>query len=337
MSITSSWKQWISISILFVFISGCSLPPREFIIAGVVGNGDISLNDRLVVVFLDGNEVGRDVSHTGTFKPNDITTVGLFRVTVPNQHLVAQDEFSDPFQVHKREIYLWFDQKLPENQWNYIKYLTVQEDNMTDRKIAYSVYVFAGQITELPESIRSDKNRISVNNNGDGFIAVPIPTATPTSIPTQRVEEGWTVVAINGGETSAEYVYTLTQPYNNCTGNETLKAEFRKEHKFIHEIVTENTLSIDGSIKILDVVELGLIPKIESKYGYKEGEEDTVSILLQAEAKPGTIQTYYIDIQEIWEGGSVALRNRDGTETTMPFKVKVTGSYSIRAVTQVCE
>lgn len=53
----------------------------------------VPLNDRLVIVYANGKEVGRSISNLGQFEPIDnVPDDGLFVVTVPNEYELTRDQ-----------------------------------------------------------------------------------------------------------------------------------------------------------------------------------------------------------------------------------------------------
>ena len=292
------------------------------VFSGKVISQDASswLNDRLVVVYLDGQEVGRAITEIGEseFSEEGITD-GYFDIFIPNTY------------------------KIPENRFDFSR-LNVE----TER--GRSLLVFSEQEIWFGDLIEGALYELPVPSKNLTFY-VKIFAAKTAFLPPEMLEDGSTfltenkeiIYALNvakGDADLAEQIhvqdvkYNLSQeivevnreifPIDNCQGNSPIQQIVSSSKTIYHEYTTETTRGGGVSVNVpvpIPILQPELILELQKTYGFKQGEVDSEFFSTNIEAQPGTSVTYIITWSEIWESG-VALVQSGPDVVEVPFQVR---------------
>ncbi len=140
------------------------------------------LNEYLVIVFLNGEEIGRKTSHLGKFKySGEGVHDGLFDVRIPNTYeLTAADSFAysngQPLVMYtpderipdSRNIYKWFGDLAPGD---------IIRIEVPAKQIEYVIAVMPIPNSELSEAIANGFIKTKIDQNGN--VTAPLEDAAP--------------------------------------------------------------------------------------------------------------------------------------------------------------
>lgn len=286
-------------------------------------------NNRLIIVFKNSKEVARTTSAQGEFSGNGQGIIdGLFVVKVPNEYRLTLKELpnfsmrraSEEFWNPGMTIYSW----VPE----------VQEGNnvtvyIEPKNITYIIQVLDGDISTLPSEIVN-----GVTELRGGQIVVASQNSTDSS----GVQNDNNVI-VNDVQyaTKTEMVGVNTilpiNVLNNCDGTVEVSQKYTQTQTFIHQYMGEVGMTIGAEIPI--GVWGKILPSIQAKYGFENGQVDTISIEYLTAAAPGTSVAYIVTLKEVWESGVANVIN-GGTPTQVPFRVKTNLVYEITSQPRTC-
>ncbi|HFQ92399.1 MAG TPA: hypothetical protein ENK32_00185 [Anaerolineae bacterium] len=143
------------------------------------------LNEYLVIVFLNGEEIGRKTSHLGKFKySGEGVHDGLFDVRIPNTYeLTAADKFvyanrqplimytPDEQTPDSRNIYKWFGDLAPGD---------IIRIEVPAKQIEYAIAVMPVPNSELSEAIANGFIKTKIDQNGN--VTAPLENAVPVKV-----------------------------------------------------------------------------------------------------------------------------------------------------------
>lgn len=302
-------------------------------LAGRVVNTETGewLNERLVLVYLKGNEIARMVTQTGKYDPSRRGVHdGLFVINVPNTYELsyadlrnAADSPPDTFfgitDYPSYAYYHWFDSFSEGSQ---------VDIPVTTKNIRYSVKVLSGDVTDLPpELLTAGSTRLKE----DGTI-VALSAPTPTGADAGDTVFS-TVESLSTGQTTENVILNkLTVPINNCGGSGRITQRYTQSQTFIHEYVSE----FGGSAGVeVGVPWAKLIVELQAKYGFEQGQVDSRTADTTLDVEPGTNQIFVIVWSEVWDSGTATIMaGNDRIEA--PFRVKKDVIYSIDSQKLAC-
>lgn len=308
-----------------------AMVPNKLVFAGKIVDGSTNkwTNNRLVLLFLEGKEVGRAVSKLGKFvESGQGVHDGLYTITVSNLYELQltdlNDVISDTFKLSvingTYSAYYWHD-PFYEGDVFTIKIPT--------KNIQYAIKSIEGDISLLPKqmlitgtaTLKSD-NTIVINLQGNSFEDQPY---SESNVLIKNM------VYNSDGETVD--VSKLTIPIDNCGGSVRVEQKYTHTQTFIHEYSSESV--VGGSIELPLGAWFQVMLELQTKYGFENGQIDTKTIEYDMGAEPRTKVQYVIKMQEIWESGTAEVNwAKDNIE--MPFKVKTNLVYSINSEKIAC-
>lgn len=323
----------IAVAIMLLAV-GCQPKSNKvtdnLVIAGKVTNSETGSwpNDRLVVILLNGKEIGRGITSFGELPENGLGKIdGLFKIVVPNSYELNYDIISQgdnatlKFGYLKRGafdniiyLYHWLD----EIEEGGIYHLKIPAKNLD-----YIVKVFAGEFSSLPSELRTPG---SIQILPDGTII----TSNKNDEPLPSTDNSVTLQEVVRGRTDVEIIDTnnFTIPLNNCGGNGEIVQRYLKRQTYSHEYIAEVSGGVSDIWKKVAF-------DIEGRFGYKHGQIDEVEVEITLTAPPKTDQVYTITWQEVWEP-AIAKVASDGATIELPFKVKTDLIYKIESQAVTC-
>jgi hypothetical protein len=286
-------------------------------------------NDRLVLIFLNRDEIARAVTSTGKYDPSGLGVHdGLFVIDVPNTYelrlsdfrLVGEPTISFTLQANPIDAYSrWFDQFEEDSQ---------VEIAVPSKNIHYTVKVLSGNAADLPrELLTAGSTRLKE----DGTI-VALSTFGPTDTSSDDNVSS-TVESLSTGQTTENVILNkLTVPINNCGGSGRVTQRYTQSQTFIHEYVSE----FGGGIGVeVGVPWAKLLVELQAKYGFEQGQVDSRTVDTTLEVERGTNQVFVIVWSEVWDSGTAAIMaGNDRIEA--PFRVKKDVIYSIDSEKLAC-
>jgi hypothetical protein len=330
---------WVVSLIGMLFTSMTSLmPPAKLVFAGKLVNSTTGEwpNDRLVLLYLNGREIGRDVSETGEFsKSRQGIHDGLFVIHAENPYRVLMSEFQlvdtdEMVPLHTRGLmffpgdtmYYWFD-SLEES--------STIEFHVPSKNIRYVLKTIEGDIAALPPELLVDG---STQLKGNNQIIVSLQANPPQQAQNSSPDASRVSSITYTASSEVSQVNRMTIPINNCGGSAPIAQDYASSQTFIHEYRVE----VGGGVGVqvqLPYVPVSLVAELQAKYGFEQGQIDTRQISYHMEALPGTNQVYVITWQEVWDSG-VAQVNAGNDNITIPFRVKTNLVYQVDSTRLDC-
>jgi hypothetical protein len=339
-------------SLLFLlFIAGCSAGEKvdNIVFSGRVSNTESSewLNERLVIIFLKDKEVGRSVTAIGEFpgdetyaawnKPtgSDGITDGIFIITVPNTYGLTQKimnkensgvdfKYADKFYGWR----LWVEYNLISGWVGEIPEGNSLILPVAPKNISYTVKVINGEYANLPPEIKEIGSTLLKDDGTIVVVSKNIPsngTLTANNI---------TIEGINYATTSEIVeLNKFTVPIDNCAGSVRVSQKYTQSQTFIHEYHEETSAGVSLELPIFFVK---IVPELQTRYGYQNGQIETKTVEYDMAAEPYTKVTYIVTWQEVWENG-VAKVNSNGTPIEVNFKAKTNLIYKIDSEPASCQ
>ena len=282
------------------------------------------LNNRLVLVYLKNEEVGRNISAAGKSGFTEIVTDGFFSVTIPNSYEITSSQMSnDNMSLNIQHDLLSMYVQLGEKHEGYIESFFVPS-----RKLTYVVKILEGDINSLPLEMLQPG---STHLRDDGQIIV----ALPGSISADGTQTSGIFVQDISYATKTEQVETnkLTVPINNCAGSVEVSQKYTQTQTFVHQYTGEVGFNIGVEIPL--PLWMKLTPEFTAKYGFENGQVDTRSVEYNMAAAPGTNVVYIVTWSEVWESGAANVLNGNDT-IVVPFRVKTNLIYDIASEPRTC-
>lgn len=298
---------------------------QNIIFAGKIVNRETSEwpNDRLVLLYLHGKEIGRAISATSKFAENELGVQdGLFTIPVSNTYVLPPDSFTIDESVrlitgtYSGGIYTWFEIE----EGRHIS-IAVPSKNLT-----YVIKSVSGDKSTLPPQLLTAKLTRLTNTNE---IIVPLSEdkpSEPQNIPGADVNVGDIQYDT---ESQTVILNKITVPINNCGGSSVIAQDFSQTQTFIHEYQEEisGQVGVEASLPI-PIIWPKLMATLQAKYGFEQGQIDTRTVAYHMEAQPRTNQAYIITWKEVWESG-MAQTTAINDVITIPFKVKTNLIYEV--------
>lgn len=292
---------------------------NEVLFTGKVVNEDATkwFNKRLVVVYLNGQEVGRTITDVGE---NDLgeegMTDGYFAVEIPNTYEIPENRFDlSRFEVTTdRTIFpsqqtIWFGNMVVGGLYE----IPVPVKNLT-----YFIRIFATDVAYLPpEMLEENSTRLTDDHevvlaldwdeeeaSTDGRILIQ---GVQTNVSQETVEMNQEIFSIE-----------------NCQGNSVLSQEISSTQTFYHEYQTE----ITGTATIALPIQLPVLLELQARYGFVQGQVNSKTVSFNMEAQPGTHVTYTLTWLETWETG-IAKVEVESEQLEVPFRVRKSITHDI--------
>jgi hypothetical protein len=337
------------LSLLFLLIiAGCSADERvnNIVFAGRVRNTESSewLNDRLVIVFLKDKEVGRSVTSIGEFPGNeayqwvkptgsDGITDGVFITMTPNTYgltktVMNKENAGVDFKYAQKRGWLLTEYTLISGWLG-----DIPEGNslilpIASKNISYTVKVINGEYANLPPEIKETGSTFLKDDGTIVVVSKNIPGNETLTVSNLTIE------GINYATTSEIIeLNKFTVPIDNCAGSVRVSQKYTQSQTFIHEYHEETIAGVDLELPIFFTK---IVPELQTRYGYENGQIETKTVEYDMAADPYTKITYIVTWQEVWENG-VAKVNSDGTPIEVNFKAKTNLIYRIDSEPAPCQ
>jgi hypothetical protein len=279
-------------------------------------------NNRLVLLFLKDQEIGRSVTNMGEF-PQSKRGIhdGFFVIQVQNSYQLPSESFhgitlSRAFSMPGGYYYTWFDE--------------LEEGSLTtipvpSKNIKYVLKVLNGDISNFPSALLIPGSTTLKNDNGI-VVSLAMTSSAQTSavIPTENDKIQDVLYATN---TETVEINKITVPINNCGGSAEVIQKYIQSQTFIYEYQA----SAEGGVGLNIPLPFGwanLILELQARYGFEQGQIDSRTIETTLNADAGTNQAYMITWKEIWESGSGTVLT-GGDTITIPFRVRTNVIHSI--------
>ncbi|MFL5627374.1 MAG: hypothetical protein ACJ788_17500 [Ktedonobacteraceae bacterium] len=311
-------------------------PASEIVFAGKIVNSTTREwpNNRLVLVFLKGKEVGRAVTTVGAFsESNRGTHDGLFIIRVRNIYRLKPDDFTSadnqsfPFQrdragrFSRDYIYQWFDEL---EEGNRISIL------IPSKNAQYSILSIPGDVSALPpEIMRAGSAELKADNQI--VVSMPAPESTPGASSTDLRVQGVTY----NQKTETIETNKLTIPINNCGGSSKITRDQMYTQSFLHTYSVEADAGVGAELS-LPGGWTTLLLDLQTKYGFQQNQFEAKTESYHMEAEPGTNQVYVITWQEVWESGTAQVV-KGSDVITIPFRVKTNLISSVDSSRMDCK
>lgn len=299
---------------------------RELLFTGKVVNGDATNwpNERLVVLYLNGQEVGRTVTEVGG---NDLseegTTDGFFAIEIPNTYEIPENRFdftgfevkTDRSVLPSRQT-IWFGNMVEGGLY---------EVPVPIKNLSYFIKIFATNTAYLPpEMLEEGSTRLTADN--EVVLALDWEEGEFSADNRILIQDVQPNVSQETIEINRE-IFSI----ENCQGNSVLSQTTGATQTFYHEYETEvtATASVDLPIKLPVLLEL------QARYGFVQGQVNSKEVSFNMEAQPGTNVTYTLIWLETWESG-VAIVEAESEVIEVPFRVRKSVAYDISSEASAC-
>lgn len=288
------------------------------------------LNDRLVLIFLEGRELARTKTSTieikietppfrvigkGEEKGSNGVSDGLFFISVPNTYKLTISTLGVPphqlsifegrhnidnkFLGQRNALVAWMDPFYEGDSKDFF---------IPSKNIDYTIIVLPGDISQLPSEIQQPGSVVLLEDNR--LVAID-PKADEA--PRQPTFSSNLTRFDSIAETPFEFPPTIF-PINNCGGMADVKQEVTQT--YIHEIINETRAKLGIEIPIKDW--FNIVAEIERHYGISDKQITTYSTTLTIPA--GQFIQYTIIRKQQWETG-VAVVTVGGIEISAPYKI----------------
>lgn len=292
------------------------------------------LNDRIVIIYLKGIEIGRGISNVSTapLYTTDITD-GIFKIPIINQYELRLNEmifseFSDVrFGYGDGYVYAevagigdnWENSDIFRDVWvGELEIGNLYTVPVPSRNLEFKVKVLGGSIHDLPaellepgstELIDGDQIVLKLEHGGESTNERRILVkAVKTRSETEEIE-----------------VNKFTIPINNCGGNAAIRQSLHNSQTFF----SEYSYKVGGSAGLEIPVGWGkIVTELEANYGFKQGQVNVREVNYDIEVEQGSYVAYVITWTEVWESGN-AIIEANGENITIPFDVKANLIYKV--------
>lgn len=314
---------------VFVILIGlaCGVSTSQITFTGKVVNSQTGEwpNNRLVLVFLKNEEVGRDTTKTSTTKVEGVVD-GAFSVSIPNTYQLTIEQLNESGAKFETDEYggkfHWFAS---------FEEGSTQKILIPSKNIEYVIVVIDGDISTLPPELLQPG---SASLQPDGSIVVKAPDANGGTAVSLNSEVQVSNVSISGSESSNLGAMTIPITINNCGGNSKVVQSYSRTQTFIHEISAGSEVKV--GVNITPPIWFSVVAELQNQYNFKQGQVDTRTLDTELAAEPNTNVKYIITWQEIWDYGVADVY--DGvTMMSVPFRVKKELSYSIESENLGCQ
>lgn len=310
--------------------------PDTILLAGKVVDPLTSTwsNNRLILVFEQGKEVGRTTSIRGEFPESKLGVIdGLFAVEIPNPYRFTLTDFEANhvpfhFQLTKRSngvlqnynaIYYWFP-FFVEGESKSI--------NLPSKNVEYVIKILEGDISQLPDEILANKTEFR-----NGLIIIAKEQSPPSDL---GIDGEFAIQNIRSNlEIEKVEINKVTVPLDNCKSDQELKAPYVRSQTFVHKYYEEKILSGGVQVSIPVFTWLKIVSELQSKYGFEDNQVSETKFAYYLTAAPRTYQYYVITWTEIWEKG-VAYVVKNNQSLDVPFRVKTNVIYQVESETRPC-
>lgn len=313
--------------------------PDKIIFSGKTVDPESSkwTNNRLIIVFLNGEEIGRAITKRGEFS-NSRTGIndGLYVVETDNTYRLKLGDmnienipFSSGF---KHDFYSWDGGYSFMYHWFDPTYEgTTTTVYVPVKNANYVIYAFHGDISELPPELLI----VGVTHlREDGAVIVDFEKVAQSQNISVSDDVQATVnnVAYNSDLQTID-VNRINIPINNCQGSSRISQKYIQTQTYMHEYRVEAQAGVSVDIPL--ALWLKVVPELSLRYGFSQGQIDTTTVEYDLIAEPGQYINYFITWQEEWGTGTVDL-SENNQRILVPYRVKMNLTYKIESQAQSC-
>ena len=312
----------------FVILVGlaCGVSTSQITFTGKVVNSQTGEwpNNRLVLVFMKNEEIGRDTTKTSTTKVDGVVD-GAFSVLIPNTYQLTVEQLNESGMEFETDEFggkfHWFAS---------FEEGSTQKILIPSKNVEYVIVVIDGDISTLPPELLQPG---SASLQPDGSIVVKAPDENSGPPVSLNSEVQVSNVNISGSESSNLGAMTIPISINNCGGNSKVVQSYSRTQTFIHEISAGSEVKV--GVNISPPIWFSVVAELQNQYNFKQGQVDTRTLDTELAAEPNANVKYVITWQEIWDYGEADVF--DGVTTmSVPFRVKKELSYSIESENLGC-
>lgn len=305
------------------------------ILSEIVVNGRISdkstgklLNKRLVIFYLNGEEITRDISNfkeavfsEDKSEPGD----GVFTFTVPNKYKIPIYKLNTnvksslirehPDEEHKQAIVV-FNAVYEGEQIVF---------RIPSKSADYQIKIIPGPVETLPIEFKKSSKTYLLEDNRISFEK---PRQYLGNNPIDSIH-----YAIRRDTVSLRT--PIKVPLDNCAGSGKIKQSYSQKRTYVHLVEGTISAKVGGELPLPQFFNINLSAELKGHYGFREGESFEEEYKFELEAEPGHKHIYEITCNEIWEIGSAFVKLTDGKTIEIPFKVKTAIVYEIKPTAKV--
>jgi hypothetical protein len=282
-------------------------------------------NNRLVIIFLKNEEIGRDITKTGNTSAEGIVD-GSFSISIPNTYQVTVDQLNESGFIFETDQNGNHNTWLPSFEEGSSQILKIPSKN-----IEYVIKVIPGDVSTLPPELLQPG---LASLQSDGSIVVKTENENSGTTVPQNSDVQVGDIRILGSESNELSTMTIPITINNCGGSSKATQKYARSQSFIYEFSTG--LNTKAGIDISLPVWFGVVAELQTQYNFKQGQVDTRTLDTELAAEPNTNVKYTITWQELWDYGEVD--TFDGLKNAVvPFRVKKELSYSIQSENLGCQ
>ncbi len=277
------------------------------------------LDNRLVIVFLNGQEVGRAITSTGEFKQSGQGVEdGIYIITLDNPYKFSYNTINKSLGNDQKfvlespirgnsDLYSWTNQ---------LKEGGTYSVEIPEKNIRYVIKSIAGNAATLPQELLNGTTIMKT----DGSIDILPPKANnsqasiSSSFSLQSINFNTNIEKIEGAK--------ITIPINNCAGSTSVLQNYTQSETYIHSYSLNVSGEVNADIPLpIEDVFVNITANIKANYGFDNGQIETKTFTYSLSVPPKTNITYILTNYEIWEDGTAQAVT--GAETVnVPFKVK---------------
>lgn len=298
--------------------------PETILFAGKIINSETGKwpNNRLVLLYLHGEEIGRAISATGELPENELGVQdGLFVITISNTYKLVPSDFKIEegaelsSGVSLTGLYTWFE--LEEGK--------EVEIDIPSKNFTYIIKSIAGDKSTLPsELLTTNSTRLTDDNE----VVVSLSNDN-TNVPQNFSPENNPTIGdlqYTDIQTKTVILRKLSHPVKNCVSAR-LTTVFSDTRTVAHQYQVEIGGEIGAEVTLpIPVIQVQLFAALQAKYGFEQGQLETRTIAYRIEAEPHTNQVYDFSWKEVWEYGTAQTVNG---EINIPFEVKTDLVYDV--------
>lgn len=301
---------------------------KELLFTGKVVNADAThwLNERLVVLYLNGQEVGRTVTEVGR---SDLSeegiTDGFFTIKIPNTYEIPENRFdftgfevkTDRTLLRSRQT-IWFGNMVEGRLY---------EVPVPVKNLSYFIKVFATNTAYLPpEMLEEGSTRLTRDN--EVVLTLDGEEGEFSSDNRSLIQGIQTNVSQETVEINRE-IFSI----ENCQGNSVLSQTTSAIQTFYHEYETEVKGAMQADLFLL--AKLPILLELQARYGFVQGQINSKEVSFNMEAQPETNVTYTLIWLETWESG-IAIVEIESERLEVPFRVRKSIAYEVSSEASNC-
>jgi len=290
-------------------------------------------NNRLVVLYLKGEEVGRAVSKMGKSElSGEGLTDGYFNIQVANIYEIPWNRFLFPTLAGKGNTVFDGGSWLSDSRLDiWIRELEDGSQNditVPTKNLVYTLKVFGTDVAFLPKEMLRDKSTRLTKDNRVVLVATAATTPDQKSTRTDiRLE------TVNYGTTDKEVpINKITVPMDNCKGSSVLSYRYAQTQTFVKKY----TMDYGGQIGIeIPLGFITLLAELQSKYGFEQSQIDSQTVEYDMKVDPGWNVKYIITWSEVWRSGNAKMVTANDS-VDVPFQVKTNLIYRVDSQKSNC-